>query len=103
MDNQQKCASYWDLLPDEVKELCYEINHKRAMGEVLEEMKEEIFWVQEGIAPWIYTLNAECFRPFNSKPSGSRTIGCDYGDYYEYYGCFDNDSDTEEDEEENTV
>ena len=43
-ETPSKCAaSYWDFLPEELQELCYQINHKRAMREVLEQMKEDCF------------------------------------------------------------
>jgi hypothetical protein len=86
-------------LPDELQALCYEINHKKSMREVLEEMKENIFDEQlsnhEGLGVWVYTL--ACRRNtlnrlhiFDPPQSGSRTITVDYEDYYEYYGCDDN-------------
>ena len=53
--------SYWDFLPDDLQERCYEINHKRAMGEILKEMKERCFsnarW--DGLGGWVYSLRLQ--------------------------------------------
>tara|TARA_Y100000401_G_C8241685_1_gene183363 strand:+ start:217 stop:636 length:420 start_codon:yes stop_codon:yes gene_type:complete len=81
-DVSPRCAaSFWDILPDELQELCYQLNHKKAMNEVLEELHEKC----EGLGDWGYYLNFNGIRPIDPKQSGSRNIAIDFEDYYKHY------------------
>ena len=108
-ENPTKCAaSYWDFLPAELQDLCYELNHKRAMREVLEQMKEDLSLSNpDGLGGWEYHLNCSGFRPFDSRPSGSRRIAIDYDDYLDYYGIrnysTDDTASSDEDEDEDGI
>ena len=100
--------NYFNDLPDDIKDKIYYECHKIKMNDVICE-DNWLDFVRDG--GWIYFLTYHGFRPFDSRPTNSRLIGCEYDDiqqeyeeagliYIERHGETDDEEETDDDEEE---
>ena len=92
--------NYFYDLPDDIKDKIYFEVHKSNMEKVFCE-DNWLDFIREG--GWINFLSYHGFRPFDSRPTNSRLIGCEYDDIQQEYidaGLIHIDTNEEYDDDE---